>query len=163
MMPRTCTVCAHEQRDAVDVALIQGTPLRDIARLHGLDHSSLFRHRKAGHLPLALVALHTDQEAQRGTGLAERLEGIVARTEAILDGAEADGRYALALSAIRELRSSLELLGKVTGELRDTPTVAINVLASADWLQVQAAIFRALDAHPEARQAVAGELAQLPK
>lgn len=132
-----------------------------IAQKFAVDYTSLHRHRKSGHMPQALVTVHSEKEAQRATSLLERVEAVVTRTEAILDGAERDGRHALALSAIRELRSSLELLGKLTGELKEGPQVAINVLASGDWLAVQAAIFRALEAHPEARQQVATELKQL--
>ncbi len=49
-MPRqTCTVCRHEQRDAIDEALRRGEPsLRELARQVGLTHAALFRHKQHG-------------------------------------------------------------------------------------------------------------------
>lgn len=49
-MGRGCTVCQHEQREAIDQGLAQGEPLREIARrFEGISKTSLIRH-KAGHL-----------------------------------------------------------------------------------------------------------------
>ena len=45
-MARTCTVCAHPDRAAVDSALAAGVSVREIAKRHGLDPSAVFRHGK---------------------------------------------------------------------------------------------------------------------
>jgi hypothetical protein len=50
----------------------------------------------------------------------------------------------------------VELLAKLAGELKDAPT--INLVVSAEWLVVQAAVLRALEPHPAARLDVASEL-----
>jgi hypothetical protein len=35
-MPRTCTTCTHPQRDEIDRLLLDGTPLRNIAKQYSL-------------------------------------------------------------------------------------------------------------------------------
>ena len=66
------------------------------------------------------------------------------------------------LAAIRELRSLLELVAKVTGELDERPQVQVlNVTTDPAWLQVRGAVMLALVPYPEAGQAVASQLAEL--
>ena len=50
-------------------------------------------------------------------GLLEEVGALLGRTDAIYAESVANGDIRLALSAIREKRGCLELLGKVTGEL----------------------------------------------
>lgn len=45
-MPQTCTICCHRDRQALDAALRQGTPLRTIADQHGVSKTALLRHRR---------------------------------------------------------------------------------------------------------------------
>jgi hypothetical protein len=53
-MPRTCTVCRHNQREAIEQALLAGEPLRNIAKRYGTSATALHRHRH-DHLPAALT------------------------------------------------------------------------------------------------------------
>jgi lambda repressor-like predicted transcriptional regulator len=44
-----CTVCRHEQREAIDAALQRGEPsLRELAKQVGLTYQALWRHRQHG-------------------------------------------------------------------------------------------------------------------
>ena len=53
-MGRTCSVCAHVDRNAIDVALAGGGPTyRNIAERHGVSIAALSRHAQR-HLPLHL-------------------------------------------------------------------------------------------------------------
>ena len=54
---------------------------------------------------------------------------------------------------------ALELLGKLTGQIKDAPT--LNLFVTAEWREVQGLILSALEPHPEARLAVASSLARL--
>ncbi|HEV2461107.1 MAG TPA: hypothetical protein VGS80_22370, partial [Ktedonobacterales bacterium] len=61
-MPRVCTVCAHAERDAIDVALVAGTAsYRHIAAQYGLAWARVKRH-KDGHLPAALAHAEAARE-----------------------------------------------------------------------------------------------------
>jgi hypothetical protein len=149
---RTCTVCRHPERDAVERDLAQGLPYRDIASRHGLSRDAVRRHRN-DHLAPMLAKVQAARE-RKGSRLLDRVEDLYARARRVLDAAEAEGRASLSLAAIRELRSTCELLGRITGELNDRPEQTINVLVAPEWHAVRAAMLDALAAHPEARLAV---------
>ena len=57
------------------------------------------------------------EEILRGGSLLEEVEALMPRIDVICADSVANGDMRLALSAIREKRGCLELLGKVTGEL----------------------------------------------
>jgi hypothetical protein len=74
----------------------------------------------------------------------------------ILSKAEMSGDLRTALAAIRELRGTIELLARVTGELQETTQV--NVLVSPEYLELRTIILRTLAPYPEARVAIASAL-----
>ena len=62
-MPRVCTVCVHEERAAIDRALVGGTACREVAALYRVSADAVERHA-AKHLPKMLVeARHAADEA----------------------------------------------------------------------------------------------------
>lgn len=152
----SCSICTNDDREAIDADLIAGLSYRDIAARYGVTPSSLTRHRKA-HISPAIVAV----AVARGTTLADRVEQLYDRASAILTTAERGGQGALSLAAIREMRSTCELLGRLSGELDDRPQVAIvNLASSPDWIGLRTAILGALSSHPAARDDVLAALAQ---
>ena len=76
----------------------------------------------------------------------------------ILEKAKEAEDLSTALNAIRVTQGTVELLGKLAGQLRDAPT--INFVLSAEWQFVQANILAALAPYPEARLAVAHALGE---
>lgn len=150
-MPRTCTVCSHGQRDAIEDAFIAGTAKRRIATHYGVSEQAIRRHIRE-HLP-ALLALARDAErAARADSLLDRIEALQGRTLAILEATEETNDHRMALAAIREARSNLELIGEVTKELDRTPT--LNLHFNPEWIEMRTAIVLALDPHPDARESV---------
>jgi hypothetical protein len=157
-MAGTCTVCLHDGRDRIDEDLVAGRPYRDIAARDGVSISALSRHRQR-HLSPAIVALAAETEAVHGETLLGQLRSLYRRVGVILESAERDGRPGVALQAIKEARSILETVARVTGELDDRPQVNIvNLQSSPEWLAVQARILRALAGFPDARLALASAL-----
>jgi inactivated superfamily I helicase len=156
----TCTVCSHEARDRIDEALVAGTPYRDIVKRNGgVSISSLSRHRQA-HLSVALVALAAETDARQSETLLEQLRGLYRRVGAILETAERDGRPGVALQAIKEARSILETVARVTGELDERPVTVVNLHQSPEWQALSVRIVKALEPYPEARYAVAAAIAR---
>ena len=167
-MPRTCTICNHPQRAAVDKALVAGTALRDISQRFGLSMSALHRH-KAEHLP-RLLAKAQQQETARATALAaqaqrqeagerERAFDVVQQLRTINGAAltvlkEArDARNGdLALKAIDRIQRQIELQAKLLGELDERPQVVL--VQSPEWVALRGVIVAALAPHPAARLAV---------
>ncbi len=154
-MPRSCTVCEHPEREAIDRALVGDSSNLSVSSLFGVSESAVRRH-KANHLPAKLVMAQAAEEVAQADDLLGQMQDLQARTLAILEAAEDTSQHRTALSAIREARSNLELLAKLLGELDERPQV--NVLISPT---VQTAIIAALGPYPEARLAVAGALEEL--
>ena len=154
-MPRTCTVCAHAERAAVDRALVAGAPLRDIAGQHRLAKSAVARH-KADHLPAALAKAKEAQTVADADDLLRQAGALRTKAMSLLLKAEDAGDFRTALAGVREARGCLELLAKLLGELRDEATV--NITITAAWVEVRAAVMAALVPYPEARAAVAKRL-----
>src|SRR5215210_9584057 len=147
-MPRRCTICSHEHRDAMEDAFIAGQAKRRIASQHGVSERAVRYHMRE-HLP-ALLALARDAErAARADSLLDRMEALQSQTSAILDAPE-DQRTALA--AIAQARRNLELIGEVTRELDRAGT--INLELTAEWQEVKALLVGTLEHYPEARESV---------
>jgi hypothetical protein len=150
-MPRVCTVCEHRDREAIDRALVGSASNRSVASLYDVSEAAVRRH-KANHLPAKLVMAERAAEMAEADNLLDQVRDLQSRTLAILEAAEETRQHRTALGAIREARSNLELLAKLLGELDSRPTV--NILVSAEWLELRAVIVGALEPYSEARGAV---------
>jgi hypothetical protein len=155
-VPRACSICGHEHRDAMEDAFIAGQAKRRIASQHGVSERAVRYHMRE-HLP-ALLALARDAErAARADTLLDRMEALQSQTLAILDAPE-DQRTALA--AIAQARRNLELIGEVTREL--DRTASINLELTVEWQEVKAVLVNTLASYPEAQQAVFNALEEAP-
>ncbi len=125
-MARTCTVCVHAEREAIDAALVAGEPYRGIAQRFGASPDAVLRH-KAEHLPERLVAAKDAEDAAAADDLLAQVRALQAHALGILvatkDGADKD--YRVALGAIREARGCVELFVKV----RESQDLAERVAA----------------------------------
>ena len=65
-MPRTCTVCKHPQREAIDAALLMTESLRNISVRTGTSTTALHRHRHS-HLPKKLAKAAEARERKATT------------------------------------------------------------------------------------------------
>jgi hypothetical protein len=150
-MTRVCTICSHESRDAIEDAFIAGTPKRRIASHYEVSERAVRYHLRE-HLP-ALLALARDAErAARADTLLDRIEALQSRTLAILEATEETNEHRTALTAIREARGNLELIGEVTKELNRAPT--LNLSLHPEYVEARTLIVQALGPYPEAREAV---------
>ena len=154
-MPRSCTICTHDEAHAINVALVHRDAYRHIASRYEVSTGALQRHARE-HLPELLVRAKDAVEVAEADSLLDRVESLYKRTEAILGAAECNREWGTALQAIRECRGNLELLGRVTKELRDAPTLHLHL--SPEWLELRAVIIGALEPYSEARGAVLGAL-----
>lgn len=71
-MTRTCTVCGHPERQAIDKALVAQEPYRTIADRYGLSHQALIRH-KADHVLADILTAWQAERARNGQDLADEL------------------------------------------------------------------------------------------
>ncbi len=151
-MPRECTVCGHDLSHESNVALVQpGASNRRIASQFGVTERAIRNHRTE-HLPELLLKASAAVEVAAADDLLAEVRGLQARTLAILEASEETNEHRIALAAIREALTNLELLAKLLGELDDRPVV--NLTVSPEWLELRAVIVGVLDTHPDARGAV---------
>ncbi len=155
-MGRTCTVCAHHERHAIDQALVAAaSPYRTIADQYGLSHQALMRHR-SDHIPPALMTAAGAEEVKQALDVLQQLKTINAAALTVLRDARAASDGELALKAIDRIHKQIELQAKLLGELDERPVV--NVLISPGWLALRGLIVGALARYPDARVALAGVL-----
>lgn len=159
-MPRTCTICRHEQRAEIDRALVSGESYRGIAPHFAVSEDAAERHGKA-HLPARIAKAAEAKQVARADSLLDQLVTLNTETREILREARQDGRKGrgVALLAIARVEKQIELQARLLGELRDQAAVTVNVLATPEWTAVQTKIVRVLGPYPEARAAVADALA----
>jgi len=150
-MPRTCSICAHEDRAEIESALVGGTPYRKIAERFSLSQAALSRH-KSGHLPEKLTKAKDAEEAAEADALLSQIRQLQETTLRILRRAEREGDHRTALKAVSQARRNVGMLGELAGELQRQGTVSVEV----DTLQ--AVVLGALEGRPEAKADVARAL-----
>ena len=149
---RKCTVCSHVARAAIDGALVAGlSSLRNVAECHGVGLFSLFRHA-SHHLPQTLAKATEAAEITRADELLNQVLEIRRQTREILARAIGSGDDELALKALGRRERQIELEARLRGEL-EPPSV--NVIVSAQWIQLRGLIMQVLRSHPEAQRDVA--------
>ena len=165
-MPRTCTVCTHTERDAIDAALIAGTSAPKIAAIHRVSDDAVTRHRAHLAIPLAkarqVQAVRVAEEARdvaHALDVVRQLRDINAAALDVLRGARASGEGELVLKAVDRVQRQIELQAKLLGDLDERPVV--NLWLSPEWQAVRAALLTALGPYPEVRTAVAAKLIEL--
>jgi hypothetical protein len=150
-MPRTCTVCSHDEQHLIDVALVAREPYRHIASRFGISTGALQRHSKE-HIPRLLVQAKQAVESSDADDLIRQVKGLQGKTIQLLKAAEESGEIRTALAGIREARGNVELLAKLRQIIDERPQ--INLLINPEFLEVQAQILLTLEGYPEAREAV---------
>ncbi len=156
----TCTICSHDERPAIDDALVSGQSLRAIARQFGVSKDAAGRHK--AHVSHALATLVAEREQAGARSALERFEDLYDDAQAVLRAAKEDGKGSLTLQAIDRLERITTQLAKLSGELDESPKVqVVNLSTSAEWLATRQALMEALAPFPEAAQAVAGRLREI--
>ena len=150
-MPRSCTICSHTERNAIEDAFIDGMPKRRIATRYGVGEKAV-RHHIKEHLPPLLALARDAERASRADSLLDRVEALQSRTLSILEATEETKDHRVALAAIREARGNLELIGEVTKELDRTPT--LNLHLNPEWIELRTVIVQALEPHQDAKEDV---------
>lgn len=164
-MPRTCTICSHPERTAIEKALIAGDTYRSIAVQHSVTTQALLRHKE--HIPPKLARSHEAKEVARADTLLamvrsqyDRASRHIEAAERVLKQARRSKNRRDILDAIRtagvpmrEARRNVELLAKMVGQIPpDQPH--ITIITSPAWVSLRVFLSQALDAHPEAHAAL---------
>jgi transposase-like protein len=159
-----CTVCKHRERAAIDLAVARGVSVTALAKRYSVGSDSIYRHRRA-HMPAQLRAkllagpdLEVDLDRLRETESQSLLANLVAlrrRLFAALDVAEEHGDGFMLTRVSGQLHTNLEVTGKLLGDLNVGHSHITNVLVMPAYVQLRVELVKALDAFPQAKQAVA--------
>ena len=167
-MAAICSTCTHPERNTIEAELVARIPLSRLARDHGLTRDALRRHRDRHLSPAVAASTAVRDEVERRSGLVtsarERIESLVTKLEALVERTHDEKRESMLLQASRELRASIELAARLSGELRPEASVqvaVVNLSTSPEWQETRTAILDALMPFPQAQIAVAGRLARL--
>ena len=153
-----CKACNFQGHEEHDKALLTGK-LSDseYARLVGCSPPSIGRHR--AHISATLLKAAYIEAVANGDSLLTQLQEARTRALSLLDKAE-DAQdtkvYGPPVGYLREIREQLKFIAELEGRIAAQPQV--NIMVSAEWVEVRTQILVALDPYPEARQAVANAL-----
>ena len=129
-MPRSCSVCEHDDLEEINTALASNERIRTIADRWSVSKTALMRHRNE-HLPVSFIeakeaeareaeAKEAEEDAPADE-LLDQVRDLQKHTLAILDEAEEAEELGVALRAIREAKGNLERSVKLLGELDEDP------------------------------------------
>jgi hypothetical protein len=127
-MPRSCSICEHDDLEEINAALASNERIRTIADRWSVSKTALMRHRNE-HLPVSVIEAQEAKEAEAKEAEEDapadepldRVRDLQEHTLAILEEAEEAEELSVALRAIREAKGNLERSDKLLGELDEHP------------------------------------------
>lgn len=150
-MPPRCQVCTHPRVYLIHEALLAGRPYAAVARQFGLDRNAVMRHVKQ-HMPDQMRDATYAAADNAGPTRLSAIEGEVLLGQAAevyqiamhtLEDLESRGGDQRArVSAIRELRASLEMLAKLSFMIEDRGAGKIEKTGAPE---IDRAIIKALE------------------
>ncbi len=167
-MPTHSTILDHPDRARIEHDLARGVPVRVIAKKHGISIHVLYRYKsqlppqlKTAHLGAKLKVgadlekLRLDESEGLLVGLAQQRARLLMCQDAAL--LREDGREATFIAS--EIHRNLKLVGQYLGEFAQHQIkTTVSVLIQPEYLEMRAALMRALMPYPAARRAVADAL-----
>jgi hypothetical protein len=164
-----CSICQHAEVAPMTTAMIRGVSVPALARRYQVSVDSLRRH-KANHVSAAERAAILAGPELAGVDVAQlrkveeqsSLANLVAirhRLWSALSFAEENGDVNQIARITAQLHKNVELSSMMVGALHTGGTTINNhVLISTEYISLRVSLVKALQAFPDAAQAVAGVL-----
>jgi hypothetical protein len=129
---RTCRVCGDPRLDQIEADLARaGTNKRAVARKYGLGRMSVVRHARL-HLPDRVRrAAEVAKRAPASQRTLEQVTELNKLARGLFTRAYNESNLSAAVSALAELRKTIEFEGRLLGTVRD-PGARINIDVSVD-------------------------------
>jgi hypothetical protein len=168
--PGNCSVCAHRERHAIDLAIARGVSMNAVAKRADLHPDAVKRHVRNHLTPQMRAKLIAGPDLDgidldrlkttESQSLLLHLVNLRNRLFATMDTAEEFGDNSLVLGISGQLHRNFELVGKLLGDLGMGNTTVTNnmLLVSPAYLELRQTLVHALRAHPEAARDVAAAL-----
>jgi hypothetical protein len=168
MRGKNSKIDLHPDRGRIEFDLARGVPVRRVAKKYGLHPRACYRYLKK--LPPQLRASHTGKMLKAGAdleqlrideseGLLQNLASQRARLLIMQDAAMDTENAGLATQISGAIHKNIELTGRYLGEFASHQIrTEVSVLVQPQYLELRAALVRALAPFPEAKAAVAAVL-----
>jgi 3-dehydroquinate synthase class II len=156
-MPKTCSICTHEERREIDNALLSRTAYRDITRRFGPSKDALSRHANTC-IPEQLALVYKADNLAAGDNLRAELESEKQEIRDLRDKAKDSDDVRTALYACDKALKALELEAKALQLIKTQPEV--NLVFSSEWMELRTVIVQALEPFDEAKAAVVQALTE---
>jgi len=121
---KTCGACTHPKREDIENMLLRRIPMSKISTETGLSLATIFRHKQ--HIASMMVPAVRAREASDADTLLDRVENVVTQCQNIATKAEKRKEWASAVKALREVKSCLELLARLSGELQAATNISLH-------------------------------------
>lgn len=171
-----CQVCTHAERRRIELLIAGGASRRAVAKKFGVNNNALHRHWH-GHVdgerkqqlalgPGARMALAA-RVAEESESVVDHFRVVRAELYALLTTATEAGDFNAAANVAGKLIGCLDSMGRVTGELSQSPLLQINqqttnyFFHSPEFALFQSDLIRVLSRFPEARAAVVAEFERI--
>ena len=134
-MPQQCSICTGNKREGMDIELVNGISIRDIAVKFQVSRSAVGRHRKACHQAIiastmenskAAELLEAAKQSESEVSSLTRADEMFRRTRKAVIEAFKRKDYRIAFGGLREARGYLELIAKMSGEFDAEPSARIH-------------------------------------
>ena len=125
-MARTCTICHHENKHAINKAIINGQSYRDIAHRFSVSRASIQRHAK-NHLPEFLLHSKKANEIRDADSIIKSIIQLEASSKRIQKSAENENDFKSALMAIREQSRLIQFRARLLGEINSPERSRLSV------------------------------------
>jgi hypothetical protein len=106
-LPRSCTICSHEQRLEIDKAIVDGEPLRKLAARTGTTLSALWRHRF--HISETLAKAEEVTEKNIVLSVSARMQAVKRDTDELATKARREGDEKLLLRVLIRQEKQMQL------------------------------------------------------
>jgi hypothetical protein len=98
--------------------IVRGAKMIRISRKYSVNLQALYNHRN-NHLSQQMIKAQATKDLLHSKSLADEISNLLKRSKAIMDKASKKGRLVTELAAIRETRSTVELIAKLAFLLHD--------------------------------------------
>ncbi len=117
-MTMRCKVCSNTNRLKIDRAIVAGQTYVSISKTYGVPDLSVMKHAK-NHLSRQLLKSQETKNLLHSRNLFENVQGLIDKTNSILDRADSEDKHFISLAAVRELRQIYEFLIKFSVYMKE--------------------------------------------
>ncbi len=162
-MPQTCSICSHQARAQIEVSLIAGMSLSNVAQQFSVSRYAVHRHKQNCMQPhIATVqaqrqVMQADRSERSAWNALDEMQWLRQEARTIYQEVRALSDQRTSLQTLSEIRKQVELFSKLLSGLEQSSQEQLE----QEYVMLRDAIFETLESYPDARLAVARALLAL--